>query len=104
MKKDRFDIITCPFCGAEYTAGELFIPKYFLGVPKDLERDSITKKIISDFGTSMNTKEKYICDYCNTPFKIRAVVKFIVEEDVQNNFNREYTTKLNKSKNYLSED
>ena len=75
----RIDIICCPKCGAEYTAGELFIPKVFLGVPKYIERDE-NNKIIQDAGSAMCLTERYQCDYCNTVFKINASVKFSTSE------------------------
>ena len=48
-KSKRIDIITCPKCGAEYTAGEIYIPEVFLGVPDDIEREGTTKTILNDF-------------------------------------------------------
>ena len=105
MKENkRIDIISCPYCNAQYTAGEIYIPKYFLGVPKDIERESTTKRILNDFGTPMNTRERYVCDYCNTPFKINAFIKFNVEEDTKYNFNKDYTTSLSKNQLFLKED
>lgn len=104
MKKSRIDVIACPYCGAEYTAGEIFIPKYFLGYPKYLEREQISKKIIFDQGKMMDTKEHYICDYCNTPFIVKAFVKFNTEEDTRHNFNKPYKTKLKQNNLFLNED
>ena len=100
----RIDIINCPHCGAQYTAGEIYLPNYFLGVPKDIEREAMSKRIIHDSGKPMDTREKYICDYCNTPFTVKAFVKFNVEEDVEHNFNTEYYTALNKPSLFLNED
>ncbi len=101
MKK-RYDIITCPGCGYEYTAGELFIPKYFLGEPKNLIRDE-NNKIIHDEGFIMDNKTYFICYNCNTPFKIRAQIQFITTPDNVKNMNEEYTTKINTNKLILEE-
>lgn len=101
---NRIDIITCPSCGAEYTAGEIYIPESFLGVPQHVEREGVTHHILFDGGKAMNTKENYICDYCNTPFKVSAYVKFNVEEDKTHNFNKNYATSLKKSTLFLDED
>lgn len=100
----RIDIINCPHCGAEYTAGEIFIPSVFLGVPQDIEKEGLTHRILFDGGKPMNTRESYICDYCNTPFKISAYVKFNVEEDTLHNFNKSYVTSLKKNSLFLDED
>ena len=101
--KIRKDIIECPVCGAQYTVGEIYLPKKFLGVPKSLERD-INKKILHDFGDPMNTKERYICDNCNSPFIVNALVRFVVEEDVKHNINSNYYTQLKTPNIFLKED
>lgn len=100
----RIDIITCPCCGAEYTAGELYVPEAFLGQPKQLEKEALTHRILFDGGNMMDTKEHYICDYCNTPFNIYAYVKFNTEEDRRHNFNKNYATSLKKNFLFLDED
>ena len=104
MKKSRIDVIACPYCGAEYTAGQIYIPKTFLGVPKHVEREQISKKIIFDEGTPMNLRETYICDYCNTQFKVKAFVKFSTEKDENHNFNKDYTVSLKENKLFLNEE
>lgn len=100
----RIDIITCPNCGAEYTAGEIYIPNVFLGKPENIEREGFSHKILYDGGNLMNTKENYICDYCGTPFKVSAYVKFNVEEDTVHNFNKNYVTSLKKNTLFLDEE
>lgn len=101
---NRIDIIKCPNCGAEYTAGEIFIPKYFLGYPKRIEKDHITHRILYDEGKPLDNKENYICDYCGTPFKVFAYIKFNVEEDTKHNFNKDYVTSLKKRTLFLDEE
>ena len=76
----RRDIITCPNCGAEYTAGEIYIPQAFFGKPEELERESLTHKIINDFGKKMDLREEYKCDYCGTHFEVQAYIKLVVTE------------------------
>ena len=100
----RIDIISCPHCGAQYTAGEIYIPEYFLGKPSGIEREGATKRILQDYGRPMDTRERYICDYCNTPFNVKAFIKFNVEEDVEHNFNKDYFTSLHKNSLFLSEE
>ena len=31
--------INCPYCNIEYLPGEIFIPNYIIGQPKEIERD-----------------------------------------------------------------
>ena len=57
---NRIDIIRCPNCGAEYTAGEIYLPKCFLGVPKHIERDAITHRILYDMGKPMDKKHIFV--------------------------------------------
>lgn len=104
MSKNRKDIIRCPKCGAEYLAGEIYLPEEFLGIPDDIEREATTHKIITDFGKPMNLNERYICDYCDTPFTVKAHVTFSVDVDDAYNFNEPYTTTVRKTSLFLKED
>lgn len=98
MKRtSRNDIIACPCCGAEYTAGEIFVPQAFIGVPKYLEKEGISHKIMFDAGKPMDTTEFYICDYCDTKFKITANVRFFTQIDEKSNFVSNYVTILEKN-------
>ena len=100
----RIDVITCPNCGAEYLAREIFVPDSFFGKSVDIEKDHLTHKILHDFGRPLGLNESYICDYCNTPFIIKTYIRFNVEEDVRHNFNKVHTTPLKKNSLFLSED
>lgn len=100
----RFDIITCPNCGAEYLPREIYIPDAFFGKDPDIEKDCTTHTIIYDGGKPLGLNESYICDYCNTPFIVKAYIRFNVEEDVRHNFNKLHVTSLKKNSLFLSED
>lgn len=76
MKKST--IIKCPKCGREYLAGEIFIPKYFVGQPKDVIK-GFEGNILTYEGEDMDLTEEYICDGCNTKFLIKAQVNFKTE-------------------------
>lgn len=74
--------IECPFCGAEYLPGEIFLPKHFLGQPKEVTRDYRGKiKSVSNL-TNQDLEETYICDYCSTVFNIGADITFTTNEVV----------------------
>ena len=100
----RIDIISCPKCGAEYLAREIYIPDAFFGKDTDIEKDYTTHRILHDLGRPLNLNESYICDYCNTPFIVKAYIRFNVEEDTRHNFNKPYVTSLKKNSLFLSED
>lgn len=100
----RFDIICCPNCGAEYLPREIYVPDAFFGKNVDIEKEHLTHKIIYDGGKPLGLNESYICDYCNTPFIVKAYIRFSVQEDERHNFNKLYATSLKKNSLFLSEE
>lgn len=101
MKKP---VITCPCCGAEYLAQEIYIPTAFFGKTSHIEKDETTHKILDVCGGDLDLEEKYTCDFCNTPFNVTAKITFNVKEDVRRNFDQDYVTRINKEKFLFSED
>ena len=94
MKIRKFEIIECPNCGYEYLPAEIFIPKYYFGVPTNIQRDE-KGKLISYEGTSVDLFEKYTCDKCNKEFRVVSKLQLTTEEPAE--FNDEYVTKLNRN-------
>ena len=76
MKK--LNTIKCPYCGRKYLAGEIFIPKSFVGQPTAVFRDE-KGNILGFDGTDMDLNETYICDNCNKKFTIEGMVIFKTE-------------------------
>ena len=76
---ERCQVIRCPYCDAEYLPGEIFIPKYFLGEPRDVERDYSGKLLYYD-GLEQDLKETYTCDYCKESFDVTAKIVYKVDE------------------------
>lgn len=103
MRSKRFDIIKCPKCDREYLPAEIYLPNEFLGKPSHISRD-YQGKILDHIGDSMNLKETYTCDECNTTFRVSAKVQFSTDIKESLDFSTEYSTKLNSSKLNLSED
>lgn len=85
--------LTCPKCGKEYLPAEIFIPSYFIGRVRYIERDE-RNKIVSIVGDNMDLSETFICDNCSCLFHVNTEVSFTVVEDKVGNFDEEYTTKL----------
>lgn len=100
----QYDVIKCPCCGTEYLPAEIFLPNAFLGKPSNIDKEHITGKITNFYGKTMDTKEHYVCDRCNTPFKISAKIQFFTREDENYNFEEEYTSSLHKPSLFLNED
>ncbi len=93
MKVRKFEIIECPKCGYEYLPAEIFIPKYYFGVPTNIVRDE-NGKLISYDGSSIDLFEKYTCDKCNTEFRIVSKLQLTSELTFPGSFNDDYVTKL----------
>lgn len=104
MRENKSNYIKCPNCGAEYLPAEIYLPNHFLGKPKYIEKEHNTGKVKDFFGSDMNLKEKYICDYCNTSFKVKATVKFFTQEIEEEDFSKDYITKYKKVPLFLSEE
>ncbi len=83
--------IKCPYCDAEYLPAEIYIPKYLVGHPTDIERD-YTHRIIVYSGTSVNGVETYNCDYCHKTFKVIGHFYFDSVKSEELNINDKYTT------------
>lgn len=95
--------IKCPKCGREYLPGEIFIPEYFLGKPKEVERD-LYGNIIFTNGIEQNLSETYVCDGCKAILKIQANITYTITEDKTNNINEEYKTNLYNGELFLKEE
>lgn len=96
-------IIKCPYCDYEYVPGEIFLPNWLIGQPKEVERDCYGHIIYSDDITDL--KEEYICDKCNKCFIVEANIKFnAFENNIKNASDIYVTPKLCNKKLYLKEE
>lgn len=68
-------VIKCPSCGYEYLPGEIYLPRHFLGQPKEIER-TIEGKIDVEFGLPQDLTERFVCDKCLKPFCVKANLSF----------------------------
>ena len=96
MKPRKFELIECPKCGYEYLPAEIFVPRGYFGRPTDIVRDD-AGKILSYEGTSVDLFEKYICDKCNTEFRIVSKLQLTTELAFPGSFNDDYMTKIDRS-------
>lgn len=104
MRGKKISYIKCPNCGREYLPAEIYIPNAFFGRPENIERDSLTGEIKNFYGKDMDLVEHYMCDNCNTPFKITARIQFSTSEESRYNFNKDYTINLKRQTLFLSEE
>ena len=91
-------LIRCPFCGAEYLPGEIYMPGALIGQPDDVVKDYAGKIIYEDYFTETrepDMTEHYICDYCNKPFVVEATVTYKAKEEApENDFTTKYVSLL----------
>lgn len=92
---DKSTIITCKHCGAEYLAGEIYMPGALIGQPKDIVKDALGKIICVEYDDDDNPNkiEHFTCEYCDKPFVVEATVtyKSMTEEPV-NDFSSPYVS------------
>ena len=101
--KKRLVTIECPKCGRQYLPAEIYIPNAFFGKPSEIERTN-TGKIEMFDGTSLDPVEEYVCDTCNTKFKVVATIGFKSSEvDPKKSFNSVYSTQIHTKKISLFE-
>ena len=95
--------IKCPYCAYEYLPGEIYIPKYFVGQPKEVER-LVDGKVDVEFGIPQDLTEHYVCDHCNRPFTVEATITYNVTKDADRDFSEDYTTSLFSDRIMLTEE
>lgn len=88
--KDKY-IIKCPYCGAEYTPAEIYIPKDFFSDEVVVKDDKGKIQLVTN--SLLNTKETYCCDNCLKEFSVNAEVSFTVEE-VKDEFDEDSVTTI----------
>lgn len=87
----------CPHCGAQYLAGEVYMPGALIGQPEDVVKDSLGKLLYEDYpeGKEPNMMEHYICDYCDKPFVVEATVSYkTMAEAPEADFSSQYVSLL----------
>lgn len=95
MKEQKEIFIYCPVCGCQYLPSEIYLPDYFLGKAKNIDKDHITGKILYHEGKYQDLQETYICDVCNNQFKITAKLQFATKLDNKTNFDKPHVTTIN---------
>ena len=103
MLDKKVTTIKCPQCGREYLPAEIFYPKHFFGVPRNIEKNNKTGEIEYFSGESMDLSEDYICDSCGCNFEVYAKISFKVSEIEKYNMDKEYTSSLEDDRFTLNE-
>ena len=88
------EFIKCPYCGREYTPSEIYIPRYFFGMPYNIMRND-AEEIIGFNGTEMDLKESFTCDKCNNLFTVECDLNFKTNKTNIGNFDDDFSIKVN---------
>ena len=96
-------IIKCPKCDYEYLAGEIFLPKHFLGEPREVER-TLDGQILNSYGTPQDLTETYKCDKCGHVFEVTASINYSVVSSKSHNFDDDFVQPLYKNRIHLEEE
>lgn len=91
MKKLQNPYIKCPKCNAEYLPEEIFVS--LLNNNYYIQKTEDTHEII-DCDYTGQIEDSYICNYCDTAFKVQCKLSFNSFIDEKFNFNELYSTKL----------
>lgn len=91
MKRNQNLYIKCPNCGAEYLPEEIFVS--LLNNNYYIQKTEDTHEIIESDYTGQ-IEDSYICNYCDTKFKVVVKLSFNSFIDEKFNFNELYSTKL----------
>lgn len=94
--KEKYFIVKCPKCGAEYTIAEIFYPENLLGTPVDIIRDDNGRIIFID-GKEPELEEDWECEHCGTDFKVKLEIKPTVVYDKRLDFKDDFSVDINKS-------
>ena len=98
LKKNKAVIIDCPHCGAEYLAGEIYMPGAIIGQPIELVKDSLGRIIYVDYQSKSNEScmtESFTCEYCGKPFTLNAELSVKVAKEVpEKDFSTQYVPLL----------
>lgn len=76
-------IITCPHCGAQYVASEIFMPGDLEGKTETVIKDALNKVIYQEYEEDSEPcqAEHYVCDHCNKPFIVEPTISFKVRKE-----------------------
>lgn len=89
-------ILKCPHCGAQYLPGEIYMPGALIGQPGDVVKDSLGRILYEDYlepGLEPDMIEHFVCDVCDKPFIVEAVVTYkTMTEAPERDFTEQYVS------------
>lgn len=96
QNSNKTPVIKCPHCFSEYLPGEIYMPGSIIGQPDEVIRDSFGKIIYEDYYSELRRPdyiEHFVCEKCNKPFVVEAVVSYKVREEApENDFSTKYVS------------
>lgn len=96
--ENKTPLITCPHCGCQYLPGEIYMPDALVGQPTDIVKDALGKIIYKDYepeSKAPDMVEHFVCDQCDKPFVVEAVLSFKSSKEIpENDFSTPYVSLL----------
>ena len=89
-KHKGYQVVTCPYCGAQYLVSEIFMPEDLLDKAYTIHKN---ENGIIEFveGEEAELEESYVCDYCDKQFRVEASTYYLaVKDDIE----EDYVTRL----------
>lgn len=93
MKKET-QTIKCPVCGYEYLPSEIFLPDDFTGKQTGIIRDDNGEIICFSTKEKPCLEQEFVCDHCNSAFKVKAVISYEVKACPEHDFDEDYIVKI----------
>ena len=86
-------IVKCPHCDREYLAAEIYVSKFILGKPNDIQR-TVEGKILEHGGTAPYLDETFECEKCFKPFSAKMTIKVETEKITKYDFSEDYVSPI----------
>ena len=80
-KTDKKEVITkglikCPFCGAEYSPSEIFMPGELIGKADNVIKDPTGRILYVERAEEPETTERFVCEQCEKAFVVEATISY----------------------------
>ena len=80
-KTDKKEVITkglikCPFCGAEYSPSEIFMPGELIGKADNVIKDPTGRILYTEWAEEPEATERFVCEQCEKTFVVEATISY----------------------------
>lgn len=78
VDETKYQVITCPYCGAQYVPAEIYMPEDLVGRTDSVIKDPLGKLMYVDYQEDheQDLIATYRCDHCDHDFTVEASITF----------------------------